>query len=216
MAHIHLEDGTLTLFWVAVWWIATILIIGCSLFWLRTIKKIDTRLITIAAFCTAAVFVIFLFEIPIAGGVHLSMTPLVGILTGPVVGCLIVFIVNILAAAIGHGGWSMIGANTLVNVTEVVVASALFYILVKMTTSPFSRACIATFAGLVCGNGVMVAIILISGVQGVSQSADQILAGLSLVVAVNLAVAVIESVITGYMVAYLVRVRPDILKMKNA
>ena len=216
MAHIHLEDGTLTLFWVAVWWIATILIIGSSLFWLRTIKKIDSRLITIAAFCTAAVFVIFLFEIPLAGGVHLSMTPLVGILTGPVVGCLIVFIVNILAAAIGHGGWSMIGANTLVNVTEVVVASALFYILAKMMTSPFSRACIATFAGLVCGNGVMVSIILISGVQGVSQSADQVLTGLSLIVAVNLAVAVIESVITGYMVAYLVRVRPDILKMKNA
>jgi cobalt/nickel transport system permease protein len=82
-------------------------------------------------------------------------------------------------------------------------------------TSPFSRACIATFAGLVCGNMVMVAIILISGVQGVSQSADQVLAGLLLVVAVNLAVAVIESVITGYMVAYLMRVRPDILKMRN-
>lgn len=179
-------------------------------------KKVDSHQITIAAFCTAAVFVIFLFEIPLAGGVHLSMTPLVGILTGPVVGCLIVFIVNILAAAIGHGGWSVIGANMLVNVTEVVVASALFYILTKLIKSPFSRACIATFAALVCGNVVMVAIILISGVQGVSQSADQVLAGLSLVVAVNLAVAVIESVITGFMVAYLARVRPDILKRKNA
>lgn len=216
MAHIHLEDGTFTLFWVAVWWIAAILIIGISLLWLRSGKKIDSRLITIAAFCTAAVFVIFLFEIPVAGGVHLSMTPLIGILTGPAVGCLIVFIVNILAAAIGHGGWSMIGANLLVNVTEVVVAGALYYLLAKAVKSPFACAATATFAGLVCGNGVMVAIILISGVQGVTQSTDQILAGLSLIVVINLAVAVIESVITGFMVAYLVRVRPDLLNRKNA
>lgn len=215
MAHIHLEDGTFTLFWVAVWWIASLLIIGCSLLWLRSGKKIDSRLITIAAFCTAAVFVIFLIEIPVAGGVHLSMTPLVGILTGPAVGCLIVFIVNILAAAIGHGGWSMIGANLLVNVTEVVVAGALYYLLKKAVKSPFTCAAAATFAGLVCGNAVMVAIILISGVQGVTQSADGVLAGLSLVVAINLAVAVIESVITGFMVAYLMRVRPDLLGTKN-
>ncbi|WAC05922.1 MAG: energy-coupling factor ABC transporter permease [Methanoregula sp.] len=216
MAHIHLEDGTLALFWVAVWWIAAILIIGGSVLWLRSVKKIDGRLVTLAGFCTAALFVVFLFEIPVAGGVHLSMTPLVGILTGPAVGCLIVFIINILAAAIGHGGWSMIGANVLVNVTEVVVAGALYYLFSKAVKSPFVCAATATFSGLVCGNGVMVAIILISGIQGVTQSADQVLAGLSLLVAINLAVAVIESVITGFMVAYLVHIRPDLLKRRDA
>lgn len=216
MAHIHLEDGSFTLFWVAIWWLATIIIIGGSLYWLRTVKKMDNRLVIIAAFCIAALFAIFQVEIPIAGGVHLSLTPLVGILTGPAVGCLIVFIVNILSAAIGHGGWSMIGANTLVNATEVAVAFALFWLLKKITASPFSRGAIATFAGLVCGNVVMIAIILISGVQGVSQSPAQILAGLWLIAAINIAVAVIEAVITGFMIAFLQRVRPDILDGEKA
>jgi cobalt/nickel transport system permease protein len=211
MAHIHLEDGSFKLLWAAVWWIATLFIIAGCLFWLRSRKNPDMRIITIAAFCSAAIFAIFLVDIPVAGGIHLNMTPLAGILTGPLFGCLVVFVVNIMTASIGHGGWSMIGANTLVNVTEVVVAYTLFIMTEKMYRSLFVRAVSATFAGLVCGNIVMVAIILVSGIQGVLQGPDQILAGLSLVVAINLAAAAIEAVITGLMVAFITRIRPDIL-----
>jgi cobalt/nickel transport system permease protein len=218
MAHIHLEDGSFSLCWVIVWWAATIILIGISLYLLRSGKRTDHRKITIAAFCTASAFAIFQVAIPVAGGVHLNITPLVGILTGPAAGSLIVFVVNIMTAAIGHGGWSMIGANTLVNISEVLVAFSLFSLLGKITKSPFARAAIATFGGLVCGNIVMVGIIIISGVQGVTQSPAQILAGLSLVVAINFAVAVLEAIITGFVVTFIQKVRPDILggKQKNS
>jgi cobalt/nickel transport system permease protein len=215
MAHIHLEDGAFSLFWVIVWWAAAIMIVGISLYLLRSEKRTDSRKITLAAFCTAATFAIFQVEIPVAGGIHLSITPLVGILTGPAIGCLIVFVVNIMNAAIGHGGWSMIGANTLVNFTEVLVAFSLFFLLGKITKSPFARAAAATFGALVCGTIVMVGIILVSGVQGVTQSPASVLAGLSLVIAINLAVAVVEAMITGFVVTFLQRVRPDILDGKE-
>jgi cobalt/nickel transport system permease protein len=215
MAHIHLEDGAFSLFWVIVWWAAAIMIVGISLYLLRSEKRTDSRKITLAAFCTAATFAIFQVEIPVAGGIHLSITPLVGILTGPAIGCLIVFVVNIMNAAIGHGGWSMIGANTLVNFTEVLVAFSLFFLLGKVTKSPFARAAAATFWALVCGTIVMVGIILVSGVQGVTQSPASVLAGLSLVIAINLAVAVVEAMITGFVVTFLQRVRPDILDGKE-
>ena len=211
MAHIHLQDGSFALFWVAVWWLATIVITACAVFWLRNVKKIGTRMITIAAFCTAAMFVIFQVEIPIAGGVHLSLTPFVGILIGPAAGALVVLIVNILTAAIGHGGWSIIGANALVNVIEVIVAWALFSGLKNIVRSTFYRAAMVTFVGLCAGNIAMIGIILISGVQGVTQSQEQILYGLLLIAALNLAVAVIESVVTGFMVAFIERTHPDIL-----
>jgi cobalt/nickel transport system permease protein len=211
MAHIHLEDGSFTLFWVAVWWLLTIAITACAVFWLRKVKKINPRMITIAAFCTAAMFVIFQVEIPVAGGVHISLTPFIGILTGPAVGTLIVLIVNILSASIGHGGWSMIGANALVNVIEVLVAWALFSGLKNCIHGTFSRAAITTFISLCLGNIVMIAIILFSGVQGVTQSQEQILYGLLLIAALNLAVAVVESVVTGFMIAFIERTRPDIL-----
>jgi cobalt/nickel transport system permease protein len=212
LAHIHLGDGSFTLFWVLVWWIAAVCIVGIALYLLRSKTPLDPRKITIAAFVTAAAFAIFQIQIPIAGGVHLNLTPLVGILAGPVLGTLVVFIVNIFTAAIGHGGWGLIGANVLVNFTEVVVAWLVYRGMKRVTTDLFSQAGVATFAGLFAGNLVMIAIILVSGIQGVNQTTAQILTGLSLIAAVNMGVAVIEALFTGLMVAYIGKVRPDILE----
>ena len=211
MAHIHLEDGSFSLLWVIVWWVCALSLLGIALYFLRTSRKPDPRRITIAAFCTAAAFAIFQVDIPIAGGVHINLTPLIGILTGPIIGSLIVFITNILSAAIGHGGWGMIGANTLVNFSEVIVAYAIFRILKRWVPDLFSRAGIATLAGLFVGNCVMIGIILVSGIQGVTQGSSQILTGLSLIFAINMGVAVIEAFVTGLTVAYMGRVRPDLL-----
>jgi cobalt/nickel transport system permease protein len=211
MAHIHLEDGSFTLLWVVVWWALAIVLLGIALWFLRNSKKPDPRRITIAAFCTAAAFAIFQVSIPIAGGVHINLTPLIGILTGPLIGSLIVFITNILSAAIGHGGWGMIGANTLVNFSEVIMAYAIFRALKHRLPDLFSRAAIATLLGLFIGNCVMIGIIMISGIQGVTQGSSQILGGLSLIFAINMGVAVIEAFVTGLTIAYMGRVRPDLL-----
>jgi len=212
MAHIHLEDGSFTLLWVIAWWAAALACIGVALYLLSRYKKTDNRRITIAAFCTAAAFVLFQIEIPVAGGVHISLTPLIGILTGPVVGLLIVFIINILSAAVGHGGWGLIGANTLVNFSEVIVAYTIWRSLKSVLPNLFTRAGIATFCGLVIGNILMIGIILVSGIQGVNQNPDQILAGLSLIAAINITVAVPEALITGLVVSTLGTMRPDLLE----
>jgi cobalt/nickel transport system permease protein len=211
MAHIHLEDGSFTLLWVIVWWAVALAVIGIALFLLRRHGKVDNRRITIAAFCTAAAFVLFQVDIPIAGGVHISLTPLIGILTGPVMGSLIVLIINILSAAIGHGGWGLIGANVLVNLSEVAVAFGTYRGLKKIVPDVFSRAGIATLTGLLCGNVVMIGIVLISGIQGVNQSPQQVLVGLSLIAAINMGVAVIEALMTGLVVSYIGKMRPDML-----
>jgi cobalt/nickel transport system permease protein len=58
----------------------------------------------------------------------------------------------------------------------------------------------------------MIAIILISGVQGVTQSRSDMFYGLSLLAGVNMGVAVIEAIVTGYIVSYIERVRPDMLR----
>jgi len=211
VAHIHLEDGSFTLFWVLAWWIVALCLIGIALFLLRSKYKPEPKMITIAAFVTAAAFAIFQVQIPIAGGVHLNLTPLIAILTGPVIGTLVILIVNILSAAIGHGGWGLVGANVLVNFSEVLVAWFVFKGMKKITKELFSRAGVATFAGLFAGNLVMIAIILVSGIQGVNQTTAQILTGLSLIAAINMGVAVIEAFLTGLIVAYIGRIRPDIL-----
>ena len=211
MAHIHLEDGSFSLFFVLVWWTAAVILVGIAIYLMRSEKKPDRRKITLAAFCTAAAFAIFQVSLPIFGGVHLNLTPLIGILAGPAAGTLVVLIINILSSAIGHGGWGLIGANTLVNIVEVSVGYSCFRLLKSVIPDLFSRAGIATIAGLLCGNIVMILIIVISGVQGVNQTLDQILTGLSLIAAVNMGVAVIEAFVTGLIVAYIGKVRPDLL-----
>jgi cobalt/nickel transport system permease protein len=213
VAHIHLEDGSFTLFWVVIWWAIALMLICTALIWVRSsAKKTDNRKITLAAFCTAAAFAIFQVSIPLFGGVHLNLTPLIGILVGPVIGSFVVLILNILSAAIGHGGWGMIGANLLINVIEVVVAYAVFRGLEKIFSAPFTRGGIAAFVSLFCGNLAMIAIILVSGVQGVTQTPSQVLAGLSLLTGVNMGVAIIEAVITGMIITYIIKVRPDMLE----
>jgi cobalt/nickel transport system permease protein len=79
----------------------------------------------------------------------------------------------------------------------------------------FSRAGLATFAGLMCGNLVMIAIVLFSGIQGVNQGPGQVLMGLSLIAAINMAVAVIEALMTGLVVVYIGKMRPDLLEGKE-
>jgi cobalt/nickel transport system permease protein len=215
LAHIHLEDGSFTLFWVALWWVIALVVIAAALIWVRSVKKTDNRKITLAAFCTAAAFAVSQVSIPFFGGVHLNLTPLVGILAGPALGSLIVLITNILSAAIGHGGWGLVGANLLVNVTEVLVAYGTWTVLKRLYTGVFARAGIATLTGLFCGNLVMIAIILVSGVQGVSQTSSQVLAGLILIAGVNMGVAVIEAFVTGIIIAAIIKVRPDLLEGKR-
>jgi len=211
MAHIHLEDGSFSLFFVLLWWTAAIILVGIAIYLMRSEKKPDRRKITLAAFCTAAAFAIFQVSIPIFGGVHLNLTPLIGILAGPAAGSLVVLIINILSATIGHGGWGLIGANTLVNIDEVFAGYSCFRLLKTSIPDLFPRAGIATIAGLFCGNIAMILIIIVSGVQGVNQSTGQILTGLSLLAAVNMGVAVVEAFITGLIVAYIGKVRPDLL-----
>lgn len=212
MAHIHLEDGSFTLQWSLVWWFVILVLIGVVLFLLKRKGKIDSKKITIAAFITTAAFAVFQVEVPIFGGVHLSLTPLIGILTGPILGTLIVFVVNILSAAIGHGGWSLVGANVLINIAEITVAWLIFKVMRKITRNTFAQAGIATFSSLMVGNAVMIGIILMSGIQGVHQTQTEILTGLLLLTVVNMGMAFIEAVLTGLMVTYIIKIRPDILK----
>lgn len=200
-----------------VWWFVAIGITALSIYGTRRKGRPKGEVITIAAFCTVAAFAVYQIDIPIFGGIHLNLTPLIGILTGPAVGGLVVLIVNVLSAGVGHGGFGMIGANTLVNVTEVGTAYLAYRTIRQVTRSSFAGAGLATFTALLAGNIVMVAIILISGIQGVTQSPAQVLPGLLLLAAINMGVAVIEAIVTGLMVGYLAQVRPDLIgEDKNA
>jgi cobalt/nickel transport system permease protein len=213
MAHIHLPDGVFSLQWVIVWWTLALIVLAIALFVARR-QTIATQRIATAAMLAAASFAIFQVNIPFAGGVHMNLTPLIGILAGPAIGSLIVLIVNILSAAIGHGGWGLIGANTLVNVSEVASAYYLFYYATRRFEL-FTRGAVAAFGGLLVGNVLSVLIIVISGIQGSTLSGSALLVFTLQVPLLNLVVAVGEAIVTGFVAEYLGKVRPDMLALRD-
>jgi cobalt/nickel transport system permease protein len=213
MAHIHLPDGVFSLQWVIVWWALALIVLAIALLVARR-QTFTTQRLTTAALLAAVSFAIFQVNIPFAGGVHMNLTPLIGILTGPAIGSLVVLVVNILSAAIGHGGWGLIGANTLVNVSEVASTYYLFYYATRRFEL-FTRGAVAAFGGLLIGNVLSVLIIVISGIQGSTLSGSALLVFTLQVPLLNLVAAVGEAIVTGFVVEYLGRVRPDMLALRN-
>ncbi|MGZ4923662.1 MAG: energy-coupling factor ABC transporter permease [Halobacteriota archaeon] len=213
MAHIHLPDGVFSLQWVIVWWALALIVRAIALLIARR-QTFTTQRLTAAALLAAVSFAIFQVNVPFAGGVHMNLTPLIGILAGPAIGSLVMLIVNILSAAIGHGGWGLIGANSLVNISEVASAYYLFYYATRRFEL-FTRGAVAAFGGLLVGNVLSVLIIVISGIQGSTLSGTALFVYILQIPLLNLIVAVGEAIVTGFVVEYLGRVRPDMLALRN-
>ena len=210
MAHIHLPDGVFSLQWVLFWWLLALGFLFAALMASRR-HTIALQRLAVAGMLAAASFAIFQINVPYAGGVHMNLTPLIGILAGPGLGSLTIFIVNVLSAAVGHGGWGLIGANTIINMTEIFVA---FYVF-KAThdrLEMFTRGALAAIAGLLVGNAVFVFIILVSGIQGTQLSGVSLLLYVIQIPILNFIVAVIEAIVTGFIVDYLAKVRPDLIQ----
>jgi cobalt/nickel transport system permease protein len=209
MAHIHFPDGILPVQWVLFWWLLAIILLVVVLIVTRK-RAIEIQRLAIAGMLAAVAFAVFQIDIPIAGGVHMNLTPLIGILAGPGIGCLIIFIVNLLSAAVGHGGWGLVGANTLVNMSEITVAFFVFRI-ARGRFKMFTRGAIAAISGLLVGNVVVLVVLVISGIQGSALHGVALLTYLIQIPIINMIVAVPEAIITGFVVDYLGKVRPDLL-----
>ncbi len=216
MAHIHLQDGSLPIEWLAIWWAFSIIILLVCLIRLRR-RELEPSRLTLAALSTATIFAIFQVSIPVFGGVHLSLMPLVGILLGPFLGPVVGLVVNLFSAAIGHGGWGLIGANLVINSIEIVTAWAVYRVTARWETSIMVRGTAAVFTALFAGNLAMIAIVLVSGLQGVSQGLAATAAGLAVIGSVNMGIGAVEAVLCGYLMTYIARVRPGILgRMEDA
>jgi cobalt/nickel transport system permease protein len=215
MAHIHLPDGAFSLPWVITWFAAALAVMSMIVWKYRRSNSVNIERLSTASILTALAFAIFQVEIPLFGGVHLNFTPLLGIMLGPVLGCSSALIVNIFNAALGHGGWSMIGANFLINSAEVVVGYYLFIALSRVTKSRFFQAGTSTVLALTTSSFVMFGIVVVSGIQGSASTSLVTAENLIPIVSVNLALAVVEGIVTAFIVAYLARMKPELFKAER-
>lgn len=210
MAHIHLGEGAFPLWALALWSAVAVVLLGAVVYRIRR-DGIESEQIALAGIGAAASFAIFQLNIPIWGGVHMNPTALVGILAGPLLGPLIALVVNVFSAALGHGAVGLLGANVLVNATEAIAAYYLFQTLLRLDWDVFPASASAGTLGLAAGSLLMGAIIVISGVNGSQLPRSDLAIAVGGLVGLNLGVAVVEGLLTGFIVRFLASVRPDLV-----
>lgn len=162
MSHIHLPDGVLPLWLWAGGWVAALVLVGVAG---KLSERADVRRkVPLLAVVSALMLVAMSSEIiPIA--YHINLTVVGGILLGPVLSIIASFIVEVVLAMLGHGGVTVLGLNTVLIATEMVLGWTLFRALVRLLGRPRVRgaAAGATVVTLLVTTTLLVGIVALAG-----------------------------------------------------
>jgi cobalt/nickel transport system permease protein len=228
MTHIHIPDGILPVWlWVSGFLLMSVFL-ALSLFRLRTtdMKKKVPLLGAIAAVMLVAMSLEIL---PIA--YHLNLSVAAGILLGPSLGFMAAFIVNLMLALIGHGGITVVGLNTLLLGTEALMGHTLFY-LFRKGLPVFWSAALSTAISLFLASLLLIGIVGVTRVDaelfahhhehegGVTEQTHEhhhepegsaLRTFAVIVLSLGSIGWIIEGAITGAVIQFISRVKPDLL-----
>jgi len=129
MSHIHIPDGVLPFWLWGTGWLLALAIVAATG---KLSERSDVRRkVPLLGVVSALMLVAMSSEIvPIA--YHINLTVIGGILLGPVLSVIAAFIVEVILAMLGHGGVTVLGLNTLIISTEMVLGWALFHGIVRL------------------------------------------------------------------------------------
>lgn len=159
MSHIHIPDGVLPVSWWIIGYVIT------AIFLLLTIRRLETGDLKKKIPYLGVVCALMLITMSVPLGFlpfHINLTVLTGILAGPGLGFVAVFIVNLFLSFLGHGGITVVGVNTLILGVEVFMGSTLFRLLRKRVNDVPAVAFATVFA-------LLVSTVAMTGIVGLSQ-----------------------------------------------
>ena len=195
----HISEGVLS---------GTVLISGAALTVVGTaigLKKLDYDQIAKAGMLAAAFFVASLIHVPIGpSNAHLILNGLVGILLGWAAFPAILVALALQSVFFQFGGITTIGVNTLIMALPAIFCYLIFGRLIHK--SPRT----ATVAAFACGflsvllGGLLLGLALIF-------TEENFLEVSGIIVATHIPVMIIEGIITAICVAFLRKVRPEML-----
>lgn len=213
----HIQDGFLTGPWSAIWFGTASVFVAKGIYDVKKRTQDVSMFKPLLGLISAAVFFISLLPVPVpitGTSSHPSGTPLAAILVGPFVSVVISVVALLLQAVFfAHGGISTLGANVM---SEGVVGSLVGYTVFrlgrKMGLSLGIAAGAAGFIGdiaVYCTTSLELAL----GIPGVHNLTvpKAFLTFFGLYMPTQLPLAVLEGLVTGAMLTYIAKVRPDIL-----
>ena len=164
MSHLHIPDGVLPWWLVLAGWAVTL-----PLLWLasRMVSRDPAvrRKVPLLGVVAALVLVAMSTEVvPIA--YHVNLTVVAGILLGPWLAIIAAFIVDLILALIGHGGVTVVGLNTVMIASEMILGWALFRLFGRVVGSRLKPGWIAgaaTVLTLLVTTTMLVGVVAVGG-----------------------------------------------------
>jgi len=235
MSHIHLPDGILPPW---LWLAGYLIIILYFLIFSKFYKRLETgKKTAILGLISALMLVSMSIEI-IPPAYHMNLAALSGIILGPALSVVAIFIVNILLAFLGHGGVTTIALNTIAVSSEAVLCYFIFKLFGKKFKKIFVSAFLSTFVALFLSAWVSLGIVYL-GTNNTehffehghehnekvlthteenhlidkehSQSEFDIKKFMLIVLSFGSIGWVIESLITAFIVEYIKKIKPEII-----
>jgi len=204
---VHIDDGILP---TEVWATGAA---GAGLAVFASLRAWDGRRLPEVGVLTSLFFVASLVHIPVPPlRVHLQLTALVGIILGPAALPSILVALLFQYLAVGHGGLTTLGANTLIMGGGALVSWLVFRAFRPRPGHP-TRAATAAFVATLAGFAVSGALYLgamFAGGKSLGSFAT------TWFVAAYPALTVVEGIITAATVVFLLRVRPELVQRRRA
>jgi cobalt/nickel transport system permease protein len=172
------------------------------------LRKMDYEQVPRVAIVSSAFFVVSLIHVPLGvTSIHLVLNGLVGLILGWAAFPALLVALLLQAVLFGHGGLLALGVNTLAMGLPAVVCYYLFHRAVACR-----REALAFLAGSAAGAlGMLGAALLMASALWFAGEAFELAA--KAVFGFHMAVAVIEGLVTGSVVAFLHKVRPELLTL---
>lgn len=195
----HISEGVLN---------GPVLVAGAALALAGTavgLKRLELDKVAQAGMMSAAFFVASLIHVPIGpSSAHLILNGMVGLLLGWAAFPAILTALLLQAMLFQYGGITTLGVNTVIMALPAVVCYHAFGPLIRKQKALATAAAFACGAGSVLLSGLLVgACLMFTG--------EVFLAVAGLVVSAHVPVMIIEGVITVFCVAFLKKVKPELL-----
>jgi len=197
----HISDGVLSAPVCAGGYAAACGIIAA------TIRKIKVDEMPKVAVITSAFFVASLIHVPLGPtSVHLILNGLVGVILGPAA-FVSIFVGLILQAFLfQHGGITTLGVNAIMMGTPALLAYELFKLRNKFNfkANSFIFGFLAGILGVFFGTVILALALITTGSEFVGVAKYAVL--------VHIPVMIIEGIVTGFIVSFLMKVKPEVLR----
>ncbi|MGP8319328.1 MAG: cobalt transporter CbiM [Methanosarcinaceae archaeon] len=199
----HISDGILSPMVIAVGFGITFVILGITLWWSKKNKNMVEQIPKISVI-TGAFFVASLIHIPVPPtSVHLILNGLVGVILGSFAYPAIFVGLILQALLFQHGGITTIGINTVIMGVPALISYGVFKNGCRIGIPP-------ALSGAISG-GLAIFIAVIFLVMSLITTGEEFIVVAKILTVSYIPIMIIEAVITGFVIAFLIKVKPELL-----